>query len=637
MNANLYMNKKRVATAAVLSVSCIGGLIALTPALFMAPRASAAAQKAHQYPWSPWIQTDDGHSNGVYLRFRKGDNSFHDKPNIFYQVNNRYNKKAQGEITFDVVNINTGTSRPSAAYFDQGPETQRGDDDGSWCPIPDAPTGVKQWDGLRVELRNVRMKVLRLPDPDGNMRQVYPIDELAAHERKKAEEKKRKEEEARKKEEEARKKQEVQKKVNQDKQAQETRQQAEQARQAEASQKAEEQRKTQAVLNKSNQVMQDLQNQFKQNADATAQLSKRQKNSEEDSKRRKEEIENRFRNLDDDPKIESLQSDLEVVLLSAESAQASQENGEAEVERYQQLADSEGNATIAAIHRLGQIRAQSQVDKAKREKEKYQSQAKRIEREIQQERRRRVSEKEAALKKAAASEAEEALVTREVASRQSESTRSTMIEENVESGGRKSSIDLGNALYLQKLGSALYNQGKYSESEPFYREAVSIDPKNASNQINLGNALYMQKKYAESGPFYREAVKMDPKNAALQRDLGSALYNQGKYSESEPFYREAVSIDPKNASNQINLGNALYMQKKYAESEPFYREAVKMDPKNAVFRNSLGDVFRSQSKWADAVIAYREAVRLHPANTVYQNNLAHAIQKNTPKPLVPKA
>ena len=172
-----------------------------------------------------------------------------------------------------------------------------------------------------------------------------------------------------------------------------------------------------------------------------------------------------------------------------------------------------------------------------------------------------------------------------------------------------------------KKGQEFFNQKKFAEAEPYYREAVRLEPGSGDYQNDLCTALFGQQKYAQAEPFCREAVRLTPTNDVMQNNLGDAFFAQQRYADAETQYREAVRLAPGNAQHQNDLCTALYGQQKYAQAEPFCREAVRLTPNEAVMRNNLGDVFYEQRKYMDARTEYQEAVRLDPGNKSFQEDL----------------
>lgn len=111
---------------------------------------------------------------------------------------------------------------------------------------------------------------------------------------------------------------------------------------------------------------------------------------------------------------------------------------------------------------------------------------------------------------------------------------------------------------LNGHGLTLRAQGKLSEAETLYREALEIDaatvgvrhPDYAAQLNNLALLLQAQDKLSEAEPLYREALEIGaaaigtrhPGYATWLSNLALLLQAQGKLSEAEPLFREALEI-----------------------------------------------------------------------------------------------
>jgi tetratricopeptide (TPR) repeat protein len=114
------------------------------------------------------------------------------------------------------------------------------------------------------------------------------------------------------------------------------------------------------------------------------------------------------------------------------------------------------------------------------------------------------------------------------------------------------------ATSLNNLASLYYNQGKYSEAEPLYLDALAMrkrlftgDHSDVATSLNNLALLYnSQGKYSEAESLYVDALEMTkrlftgdhPDVAQSLNNLASLYHNQGRYSEAEPLYLDALAI-----------------------------------------------------------------------------------------------
>jgi tetratricopeptide (TPR) repeat protein len=221
------------------------------------------------------------------------------------------------------------------------------------------------------------------------------------------------------------------------------------------------------------------------------------------------------------------------------------------------------------------------------------------------------------------------------------------------------------AASLNNLAGLYRSQGRWTEAEPLYDEALKIDrelfgdhPNNdlASSLNNLALLYKSQGRWADAEPLYAEALKIrrelfgDHPNNDLATSLNNLalLYkSQGRWAEAEPLYDEALKIDrelfgdrPNNdlAISLNNLATMYRSQGRWAEAEPLYDEALKIcrelfgdRPNNdlAISLNNLAGLYESQGRWAEAEPYCKEALEMleqtlgdrHPNTQTVRNNL----------------
>jgi tetratricopeptide (TPR) repeat protein len=218
------------------------------------------------------------------------------------------------------------------------------------------------------------------------------------------------------------------------------------------------------------------------------------------------------------------------------------------------------------------------------------------------------------------------------------------------------------ATSLNNLAVLYDNQGKYSEAEPLYLDALEMrkqlftgdHPDVASSLNNLALLYHNQGKYSEAEPLYLDALEMTkrlftgdhPDVASSLNNLALLYHNQGKYSEAEPLYLDALEMTkrlftsdhPNIATSLNNLAYLYHNQGRYSEAEPLYLEALEMRKRLfigdhsdvATSLNNLAGLYKSQGKYSEAEPLYLDALEMtkrlftgdHPNVATSLNNLA---------------
>ena len=198
------------------------------------------------------------------------------------------------------------------------------------------------------------------------------------------------------------------------------------------------------------------------------------------------------------------------------------------------------------------------------------------------------------------------------------------------------------ATSLNNLAFLYKSQGKYSEAEPLYLDALEMrrrlftgdHPNVATSLNNLAVLYYSQGKYSEAEPLYLDALEMTkrlftgdhPDVAQSLNNLAGLYHSQGRYSEAEPLYLDALKMrrrlftndHPDVASSLNNLALLYHNQGKYSEAEPLLLDALEMrrrlfpgdHPDVASSLNNLALLYDSQGKYSEAEPLYLDALEM---------------------------
>jgi tetratricopeptide (TPR) repeat protein len=209
---------------------------------------------------------------------------------------------------------------------------------------------------------------------------------------------------------------------------------------------------------------------------------------------------------------------------------------------------------------------------------------------------------------------------------------------------------------------ALSGQGKYSEAQPLYEQALEISrrlltdnhPHTATSYENLASNLVGQGKYVQAQPLIEKALKIrrgllsddHPDTALSYSWLATNLNEQAKYAEAQPLFEKALEIarrllsdeHPNTASAYNNLAMNLNAQAKYAAAQPLLEKALEIDrrlltdnhPNTAGGYNNLAINLDAQAKYAMAQPLHEKALEIirglftdnHPLTAICYDSVA---------------
>ncbi|MFC1888945.1 tetratricopeptide repeat protein [Thermodesulfobacteriota bacterium] len=100
------------------------------------------------------------------------------------------------------------------------------------------------------------------------------------------------------------------------------------------------------------------------------------------------------------------------------------------------------------------------------------------------------------------------------------------------------------AFYLNNLGIAYKEEGRYKEAVEVYRRAISLNRRHRKPYLNLGVALRKLGRLEEAERAYLEAIKVSPGYAMAYHNLGNLYSSMGRINESITAYAKAIELKP---------------------------------------------------------------------------------------------
>jgi tetratricopeptide (TPR) repeat protein len=104
--------------------------------------------------------------------------------------------------------------------------------------------------------------------------------------------------------------------------------------------------------------------------------------------------------------------------------------------------------------------------------------------------------------------------------------------------------DPKNASYMNMMGIAYLDLGRYDLAKKYFLRASKADKKNSSAVNNLGMVYYHQKDFRRAIREYQRAITVDPGQAGPHANLGFAYYNSNKFPEAANEFQKALEIEP---------------------------------------------------------------------------------------------
>jgi tetratricopeptide (TPR) repeat protein len=176
------------------------------------------------------------------------------------------------------------------------------------------------------------------------------------------------------------------------------------------------------------------------------------------------------------------------------------------------------------------------------------------------------------------------------------------------------------------LGQLAEKHMNFAAALDYFHRALKSAPDLGAVHYALGHVQDAQGRWTEAEAEYRQAVRLNPAQTMARNNLGQLLARQGR---SEEAIREltAALVDPESYIACYNLGSVYLSQNRYAEAIRLFQDAIEQKPDLAAAHNSVGVAFCLQERYAEAAHAQRRALSLLPRNAKYLGDLAHALAR----------
>ncbi len=181
------------------------------------------------------------------------------------------------------------------------------------------------------------------------------------------------------------------------------------------------------------------------------------------------------------------------------------------------------------------------------------------------------------------------------------------------------------AIEYYEEGKILQQQGRLSDAELAYKEAIIINQDYYQAHNNLGSVFLNQELFKEAYDAYSKAHKLLPNHPMLLNNLGNALELQGEIEQAIGWYNKAITQDPAYVASHINLGHALGGLGRYEEAVSAYKYAIKTNPGFSQAYYYLGRLLVKLNELDEAVINFKKVIQIDPGHKYANKRLANVL------------
>jgi len=183
------------------------------------------------------------------------------------------------------------------------------------------------------------------------------------------------------------------------------------------------------------------------------------------------------------------------------------------------------------------------------------------------------------------------------------------------------------ATSLVQQGLAFHQQGKFSQAQERYEQALAIQ-KNHFDALQLLGALFTQtQQFNKALDFLTQASQTNPNHAPCFYNCGVALHELKRLDEALVSYDKAIGIKGDYAEAYSNRGNVLKELKRLEEALVSYDKAISIKPDNAEAYSNRGIALQELKRLEEALVSYDKAITLKPDYAAAFYNRGNALKE----------
>ncbi len=156
-------------------------------------------------------------------------------------------------------------------------------------------------------------------------------------------------------------------------------------------------------------------------------------------------------------------------------------------------------------------------------------------------------------------------------------------------------------------GERLLSDGRVSEAQKVFEQAIRDDPDDARAWLDLGLAFEAQQHFADAEAAYRRAVAIDAAFAEAFNNLGVLLREGGDLAKAAAALERAVALSPELSAARFNLGLTYEEQGRFEDAERQYLITIDQLPNDPVPRINLAMMYLGLDRPEDAATQLRAA------------------------------
>jgi eukaryotic-like serine/threonine-protein kinase len=174
------------------------------------------------------------------------------------------------------------------------------------------------------------------------------------------------------------------------------------------------------------------------------------------------------------------------------------------------------------------------------------------------------------------------------------------------------------------LGRIDDGSGHFPEAVSEFQLALGLEPSNEEAATHLALALEHEGKITESEKAYQQAVQSHPNSRVAYNEFGTFYLRRNEYDKALQMYARVIEIAPEWYGTYANVGAIYSNMGQYDKAIEPLKKSIQIRPTYAGYLN-LGTAYSGLDKPADAAAAYEQATKLDSQQFLGWGNLGDAL------------
>ena len=192
----------------------------------------------------------------------------------------------------------------------------------------------------------------------------------------------------------------------------------------------------------------------------------------------------------------------------------------------------------------------------------------------------------------------------------------------------------GSSVAFKGLGNAYIEDGKPSEAETAYREAVRLQPEDIEVWLNLAELALREQAYDKAVQDAQQVLMLEPAHPDGLKRLAYAAMLAEQYAIADSSFTQYLAL-PEGSHSVRDYAFMSFNAGRYEVAVPYLQELAEEGDPEADLRFMLGEAYLALGQYEDMVAIYENILQQFPDNVYALQGLliAHERLGNTAETL----